>query len=144
LAVATNCGGDDSSNATSAGGSAGASGSSATTTGSGGAGGTSTGSGGAGGSSSDAAAGCPSVQPAANTACDLDHDCTYGAVVCSCVDMLWTCSGPPQDGGAGCPMADPADGESCSVQGLVCDYFGLVCTCNTQTGWTCVQSARAR
>jgi hypothetical protein len=63
--------------------------------------------------------------------------------VCSCVDMNWTCNGPPPEGGAGCPMSDPADGESCTVQGLVCTYGGgLVCTCDTQAGWTCVSMAR--
>jgi hypothetical protein len=40
-------------------------------------------------------------------------------------------------------MSDPADGESCTVQGLMCNYGGgLVCTCDTQSGWSCVSSAR--
>jgi len=139
---AASCGGDDSSgkNTTSTAGSAGAGGA---TTGSAGSGGSSTGSGGSGGATSDAGAACPPTQPLANTACDLDYDCAYGLVICSCVASLWTCNGPPPEGGAGCPMADPEPGESCTTQGLVCHYGGgLDCTCDTQTGWMCVQSAR--
>ena len=136
MTVAVGCGGDDSSTTTAG---AGGSGSTAATTGAGG--GTSTG---AGGSSSDSGTGCPSAQPAANDPCNVDHDCTYGSLTCSCVDMLWTCNGAPPEGGAGCPMADPDPGESCTQQGLICNYSGgLTCTCDTTDGWSCVQ-ARAR
>jgi hypothetical protein len=146
LAV-TACGGDDSTGGTmsSTGAAGSGAGGAATGTGSGGSGGATSGS---GGGSADGGNGCPASQPAASTPCNLDHDCTYGMTTCSCVDMNWTCSGGGGDGGS-CPMADPDEGETCFVQGLMCTYGGgLICTCNLQSGWSCVvprrQSMRMR
>lgn len=162
-------GGVDGGTTGGAGGTAGAAGSS----GKGGAGGTAgaAGSGGKGGASGAAGGGgkagsagagmtdggaimCPATQPSPATPCNVQEDCTYGPVTCTCIDPgpdgVWACAGgPPPDGGGGggdggmCPADIPPPRDPCPDSGFLgpCLYESghTECRCDPTEGWGCVR-----
>jgi hypothetical protein len=117
------------------------------------------GTGGSAGSSMDASADanqCPAMQPIPASPCNVEVECIYGPVSCSCLDPgpdgIWAChgghdAGPASDGGR-CPADDPT-GTFCPDAGLPigpCLYPGNT-TCNCNVGdveWFCIRFAPAR
>jgi hypothetical protein len=123
-------------------------------------GGQDSGTGGSAGSSMDASADanqCPAMQPPPASACAIEADCTYGMVICTCIDPgpngTWACHGGPHDAGGGgdasqCPADEPT-GEACPDAGLPigpCIYGGNTsCSCRVgDTEWFCIRFTPAR
>jgi hypothetical protein len=95
---------------------------------------------------------CPATQPAPNTDCTYEGDCTYGTTICTCVDPgpdgRWACGGDHDgghggDSGGSCPAADPS-GTDCPDAGLPigpCVYGGnTTCMCAVgDVSWNCIR-----
>jgi hypothetical protein len=111
------------------------------------------GSAGSAGGSSDGGM-CPGSAPQSGSHCDVNVDCIYGPITCTCIDPgpngAWGCTGGPGgDGGGGdgsggmCPATQPDFGDPCPDSGSLgpCLYNGglTVCTCDPAgVGWSCI------
>jgi len=96
---------------------------------------------------------CPATQPAGGSGpCDVEVDCDYGSVRCTCLDPgpngSWACVAPPGDSGGGndsgmCPADVPSFGDPCPDSGFrgpcLYDSGHTECTCDPTSGWGCIR-----
>ena len=95
---------------------------------------------------------CPATQPTVGDSCNVEEDCVYGAVTCSCLDPgpsgIWACNGGPPadaavDSAAGCPAEAPVPLDPCPDSGplgpCLYDMGHSVCNCQPGGGWECIR-----